>query len=299
MERASPVSMLESYEPAATRGQVPLPLPAPGWGASDAMLALDAARASLPRLPLEITLASVLSTVVMRAGVWAIKVYPPGTDADRLERLREALDGVGSIVDWAAAPVGTPYGVVTLMPWIDAAGEIDWPELGVLLRTFHDEARTLDVAPWAPLSRLPAQALELRPDDAAILLGARAELLTALDGVTSELGVGVLHGDVSLSNALRTTTGPRLIDPDWVARGPLEYDLASAARRRARGEIDRATYRRFCAAYGHDVRHWDGLALLDRIADLGALAFALWDSRRRGEDLDWCAPALAAWRTPL
>lgn len=299
MERASPVSMLESYEPAATRGQVPLPLPAPGWGTPDAMLALEAARSSLPPLPAEPALVSALSTVVMRAGAWAIKVYPPGTDAARLERLRTALSGVPSIVSWDTVPVSTAYGVVTLMPWVEATGEVDWPELGALLSTFHREVYDKQVPRWAPLSRLPAQALELRPDDAAVLLGARAELLTALDGVTSELGVGVLHGDVSLSNALRSTAGPRFIDPDWVARGPLEYDLAAAARRRARGEIDRATYRRFCAAYGHDVRGWDGLPLLDRIADLGALAFALWDSRRRGEDLDWCAPALAAWRTPL
>lgn len=299
MERASPVSMLESYEPAATRGQVPLPLPAPGWGVTEAMLALDAARASLPPLPGRVTLVSALSTVVMRAGAHAVKVYPPDTDAGRLERLRRALCGIGTIVNWDTAPVSTPYGVVTLMPWVGVEGEVDWPELGGLLRTFHDEAHTLDVPRWTPLSRLPAQALELRPEDAAVLLGARAELLTALDGVTSELGIGVLHGDVSLSNALRTALGPRLIDPDWVARGPLEYDLASAARRRRRGEIDRATYRRFCAGYGHDVRGWDGLPLLDRIADLGALAFALWDSRRREDDLDWCGPALIAWRTPL
>ncbi|MGN6251128.1 MAG: phosphotransferase enzyme family protein [Marmoricola sp.] len=294
------MSILVSPEPVSrTPGAVPLPLPAVGWGAVDGLAALEAARPRLPAVATDVQLVSAVSTVVLRAGADAVKVYPPGTDAVRIERLRTALAGVPSVIGWRAAPVETAYGVVTLMPWAVVDGAITWPALGALLRSFHDEAAGLDVPPWTPLSRLPGQVADLAPADAAVLLGARAELLAALDGIRSELGVGVLHGDVSLDNALWTTHGPRLIDPDWVARGPLEYDLASAARRFTRGEIDRTSYRGFCAAYGHDVRGWDGLPLLDRIADLGALAFRLWDCRRRGLSLDWCAEELRAWRTTV
>lgn len=278
---------------------VALPVPAADWGAHQALMALDLARPSLPPVPAEVQLVSALSTVVLRAGDHAVKVYPPGTDSGRLDRLRAALDGVPSVISWHAAPVDTAYGVVTLMPWASVEGSVDWPALGGLLRAFHDQTVGLDVPRWTPLSRLAGQVEGLPAQDAAVLLGARAELLAALDTVTSELGDGVLHGDVSLDNALYTADGPRLIDPDWVARGPREYDLASAARRYARGEIDRRAYRRFCTAYGHDVRGWAGLPVLDRIADLGALGFQVWDSRRRGVGLDWCADALRPWRIAI
>ena len=43
---------------------------------------------------------------------------------------------------------------------------------------------------------------------------------------------------------MRDGTGITLIDLDWVARAPREYDLSSAARRFRAGEIDRSTYRR-------------------------------------------------------
>lgn len=293
------MSILTSCEPAATPSLVPLPLPEPGWGVGEALLAVDLARPSLVALPADTEIVSRLSTVVLRAGAYAVKVYPPGSDAAHLDRLRAALTGVPSVLGWLAAPVETPYGVVTLMPWAVAHGRPDWRTLGGLLRSFHDQTTDLVVPRWTPLSRLPAQVTDLPAEQAAVLLRARAELLAALDGTTSELGMGVLHGDVSLDNALCTAEGPRLIDADWVAHGPREYDLASAARRRARGEIDRATYRRFCAAYGHDVRGWTGLPVLDRIAELGGVAFRLWDCRRRGADLGWCEHELREWRVAL
>lgn len=288
--------------PSPTSTRESLPLPVAGWGVRDALAALDLAR---PRLDLDLpepVVVSALTTVVLRCGDHAVKVYPPGTDAEHLARVRTALDGVSSVVLTTHAPVATAAGVVTVMPWIagaEAHAAVGWREVGTLLRRFHAETAGADLPAWAPLSRLPGQVAGLDPEHAAVLLGARAELLTALSSVTSVVGVGAVHGDVSPGNVVLTPDGPRLIDLDWVAAAPREHDLASAARRRAAGEISRSAYAGFCRAYGADVRGWDGLVVLDRIAELGAVEFRLWDHRHHGWPLDWLDAELPRWRTPL
>jgi hypothetical protein len=285
--------------PATPVRPIGLPLPVAGWGAREALLAVEEARLAMPDLPLRVTVVSALTTVVLRAGGHAVKVYPPGTDPEHLDRLTRALAGSATVHVGSRRAVTTSYGVVTLVPWLPAARPVSWPELGALLRAFHDEHAAADVPPWQPLSRLPSQVAGLRPEHAAVLLDARTALLDALAGVASQLGFGAIHGDVSPSNVMRTGTGPRLIDVDWVARAPREYDLAAAARRFRAGEIPRSAYVGFCAGYGYDVRSWPELPLLDRIADLDGVAFRLWDSRHHGGDLDWVAREVALWRTPL
>jgi len=277
----------------------PLPLPVAGWGVPEALAALEAARPELGAdLPAP-EVVSALTTVVLRCGAHAVKVYPPGTDPAHLETLRLRLAGATSALLPTQSPVVTGHGVVVVMPWLTVTGPASWTETGALLRAFHDETAGATLPPWTPLSRLPGQVASLPAEPAAVLLGARAELLAALASVDSELGLGPVHGDVSPSNALRTDAGPVLIDLDWGARAPRELDLAPAARRLAAGEIGRWEYLGFCAAYGHDVRGWVGLELLDRVADLGGVAFRLWDSRHHGRGLDWLEAELEHWRSPL
>lgn len=276
----------------------PLPLPAPGWGAAQALEALAEARLTLPHLP-EATLVSVLTTVVMRAGDLAVKVYPPGTDAGHLERIRTEVSGTRAAVTPCSPPVTTSVGVVAVAPWLTVGRPVGWRQLGGLLRRFHADTDLAELPPWQPLRRLPSQVAGLDPDLAEVFLDARRQLLTALECTTSVLGYGVIHGDVSPANAMYGPRGPVLIDLDFAAHGPREYDLASAARRCASGELDRFTYRQFCRAYGFDVRGWDGLTLLDRVAELGGVAFALWDSRQQGLDVEWAGQAAQRWRTPL
>lgn len=277
----------------------PLPLPEGRWGAGEALLAVAEARPHLPPLPAALRVVSALSTVVVEAGQYAVKVYPPGTDAAHLHRLATALgsSGTAHVPTWA--PVTTLHGVVTTSPWLPAAAPVSWAELGELLGAFHREHAAADVPEWAPLSRLHAQVTTLPPGPARVLVDARASLLTALADVRSELGHGVIHGDVSPLNVLRSGQGPRLIDLDWVARAPREYDLASAARRVRSGEISGGDYRAFCAGYGFDVLGWPGLRVLDRIAELGSVAFRIWDCRRQGLDIGWLPAELASWHTPL
>jgi len=279
---------------------VALPLPAPGWGVSDARAALEVARGLLPVQvgPADEVL-GLLTTVVLGAESHVVKVYPPGTDAAHLDRIHTALAGSRTATSARVPAVVTPHGVLTVASRLAGGPPVTWPEVGALLRAFHAEHADAAVATWSPLSRLESQVALLPEEDAQVLRSARDGLLSALAGVRSELGHGVIHGDVSPSNVMHDGTGAALIDLDWVAVAPREYDLASASRRFRAGELDRATYRDFCTAYGHDVLGWEGLPLLDRIADLAGVVFRIWDCRHHGRDLDWLPAELQLWGTPV
>ena len=276
-----------------------LPLPGDSWGTGDAVAALLTARDLIPlSLPAPVVVSS-LTTVVLRCGDFAVKVYPPGTDPTHLTRVSAALAGSTAAHLPVCAPVVTEQGIVTVTPWVATAGSVSWGELGSLLRSFHEQHAGADLPLWSPLSRLASQVASLPDEPAGVLLEARATLLTALGEVQSALGDAVVHGDVSPGNVLRGPRGPVLIDLDWVARAPREYDLSSASRRVAVGEVSPQCYAEFCASYGFDVRSWPGLPVLNRIADLGGVAFRIWECRRQGLTLDWMDAELRGWRTPL
>ena len=278
----------------------PLPLPASAWGVDDALQALREAWLTLPlrfRLARP-TVVAALTTVVLRTGRYAVKVYPPGTDPEHLDHIAGQLTGTVTAVLPLHPAVVTSHGIVVVSRWVRTTDVLDWPATGGLLARFHADHAKADLPPWAPLRRLPHQVADLPDEAAAVLLTARAALLDALDEVGSELGHGAIHGDVSPSNVLLTPGGPRLIDLDFVARGPREYDLTSAARRHAAGQMDDEAYLGFCRMYGHDVRGWGGLALLDRLADLAGVAFRLWDDRHHGRSLDWLDDEVDRWRVP-
>jgi Ser/Thr protein kinase RdoA (MazF antagonist) len=277
-----------------------LPLPEPGWGLEAALAAVEQARAHLPVVvgPVDEVL-GLLTTVVLGAGQHVLKVYPPGTDESHLDGIHTALAGSRTAACAVVPAVPTAYGVVTAARRVPSLRPVSWPEVGSVLRAFHEEHATAQVAQWAPLSRLESQVSALPAEQAEVLRSARDLLLVELSRTRSQLGPGVIHGDVSPSNVLQDSRAATLIDLDWVARGPREYDLTSASRRFRAGELDRRTYRDFCAAYGHDVLTWDGLELVDRIADLAGVVFRVWDCRHHGRDLDWLDAEVRLWRTPV
>lgn len=277
----------------------PLPLPLGTWGADEALLALDEARLALPFPVPAASVVSALTTVVLRAGDLAVKVYPSGTDPDHLARVATALAGSATALLPLVPPVVTSWGVVTVAPWLTTTGPVGWAGTGALLRAFHAEHADADVPLWQPLRRVLTVAPALPDAAARVLVDARAALLAEVAALRSPLGTGVVHGDVSPANVLATPSGPLLIDLDFAARAPLEYDLSSAARRTDAGEIDAATYLAFCRAYGADVRTWEGRAVLDAVAQLGGVAFRAWDDLRQGRALGWLDDVVARWRTPL
>ena len=281
-----------------------LPLPVPGWGIDAALAAVEQARLHLPVVvgPVDEVL-GLLTTVVLGAGQHVLKVYPPGTDVALLDGIHAALAVSRSATCAVVPAVSTPDGVVTAARRVSGTRSVTravtWAEVGSLLRAFHEEHATAEVAAWAPLSRLDSQVEALPAEQAGVLRAARDSLLDELSRTRSQLGPGIIHGDVSPSNVMHDGDTATLIDLDWVARGPREYDLTSASRRYRAGEMDRATYRDFCAAYGHDVLSWDGLELVDRIADLAGVVFRIWDCRHHGRDLDWLEAEVRLWRTPV
>jgi hypothetical protein len=296
---AAPAGHVAGPGAPATTEHDALPLPTGSWGVPEAREALAEAALVLPVPVRRARVVSALTTVVLRAGQHAVKVYPPGTDADHLARIAGALHGTGTALMPVCAPVVTSSGVVSVSPWLPSTRPVGWRDTGDLLRRFHDAHADADVPAWDPLRRVVALAADLPDDAATVLLDARAALLEALSGLHSPLGVGVVHGDVSPANVMRRLGGPVLIDLDFVARAPREYDLTSAARRFVAGEIDAATYHGFCTAYGADVLPWEGRVVLDRIALLGGVAFRIWDDTRRGVPLEWLDDAVREWRTPL
>ena len=248
-----------------------------------------------------------LSTVVLRHGARAVKVYPPSVDVDRLRRVVAAVPadtGHPVLPELGRPPlVVTPAGTVSTYRWLEPSAPVTWAEIGRLLAALHATAG-VDVATlprWTPLSRVPAQLAAYAaspghdPDVVAVLSAARERVLGQLGAMTSDLGWGLIHGDVSVENVLRDRGRPVFVDLDWVACGPREYDLVPAALRRERGEIDEETYLGFCAAYGHDVRRWGGLGLVEDVCELGALTFSLWASAAEGRDLSWAPQAARRW----
>ncbi|RKS69307.1 Ser/Thr protein kinase RdoA (MazF antagonist) [Motilibacter peucedani] len=249
----------------------------------------------------------VLSTVVFEvaggAGRLAVKVYPGDVDAARLQAVARVLPAAGEV--WAAqvaGPVVTASGTVTAYPWLEQSPPVGWGEIGALLRRWHDVPVDLAQLPrWTPLVRVPDQVAAYRAAPGAdaelaeLALRTRRILLARVAELRSGLGVGAVHGDLSPSNVMRRDGRPVLIDGDFVAAGPREYDLVSAALRRERGEIDEADYLEFCSAYGYDVRQWDGLGLVEEICSLGAVTFGMWCAAQRLEDTSWVASALARW----
>jgi hypothetical protein len=274
----------------------PLPLPPHGWGVATALVALADAAPALPHLadhpPI---LVRELSTVVFRCGVFAVKVAPPGTDVNHLSGVLAALRGSRTCLLPMAGPVVTRHGVVTVYDWRTEGPRPSWPAVAALLRRFHAEHADALIPAWRPLRRLPQQLAGLSEDLAGPLLAARDDALEALDSTPSMLGTGAVHGDVSPENALRCPDRLRLIDLDFVGRGPRELDLLGAVRRLRRGELDAGTYRRVCEAYGADVRDWAGLPTLDRVADLSGLGFRIWTTQRFGGDLEWLPGEVGRW----
>lgn len=149
-------------------------------------------------------------------------------------------------------------------------------DLGAILRHLH----SLDTAPPVPLRRYEplthlaavlARQTRLSADDHAWLDHRRLELLAQYAQLSSELGVGFIHGDAYPGNTL--WDGDRAILSDWdeVAVGPRELDLVNTHQgaRMGRTAAERDA---FTAAYGWDVTAWAGYPTLRAMRDVHTLA---------------------------
>lgn len=90
----------------------------------------------------------------------------------------------------------------------------------------------------------------------------------ARDPNYSALGLGLIHGDAHLGNCYMTESGPVLIDFDFAAWGPREWDLIPAILESRRFGSGPNVYYDFSEVYGADILSWPGLETMLLIREL-------------------------------
>ncbi|WP_420079239.1 aminoglycoside phosphotransferase family protein [Streptomyces sp. JL4002] len=140
-------------------------------------------------------------------------------------------------------------------------------DLAVLLRAVHAlpappfplPARDLlsGVERWL---RLAGDAVD--PADAAYLRARRDAYAGEVAALTAHLEPGTVHGDALPRNVHVGPDGPVLVDLETVSHDLREHDLVVMALARDRYGLPAEEYEAFAAAYGWDVREWEGCAVL-------------------------------------
>ncbi|MGW3243668.1 phosphotransferase enzyme family protein [Streptomyces sp. NPDC001070] len=100
------------------------------------------------------------------------------------------------------------------------------------------------------------------PADAAYLRERRDGFAAAAAALTPRLAPGPIHGDALPRNVHVGADGPVLVDLETFSGDLREHDLVVMALSRDRYGLDPAAYDAFTAAYGWDVREWEGCAVL-------------------------------------
>ncbi|MET9459192.1 aminoglycoside phosphotransferase family protein [Streptomyces canus] len=210
---------------------------------------------------------------VFAAGDLVVKV---GRDAELLDRARRELD----IAVWlaeaevpavrAAEPEarlveGHPVTLWHRMP--DAVRPAEPRDLAELLRVVHALPKpSFDLPPRELLGgverwlRLAGDAID--PADAAYLRERRDGFAAAAAAVTPHLEPGPIHGDALPRNVHVGPDGPVLVDLETFSSDLREHDLVVMALSRDRYGVPAEAYDAFTAAYGWDVREWEGCSVL-------------------------------------
>jgi phosphotransferase family enzyme len=174
-------------------------------------------------------------------------------------------------------------------------------ELGRSLRRLHGVLADFpgDLAPLSETRNWLERLLdELRPSP--VLKQHDIDWLRSeLDALTpavfeSSLPAQALHGDASMSNLLRTESGPLWIDLEDVCAGPVGWDTAGlVTSARARGQ-NAKFIEELLAAYGDP-----SVQDLDAFLEANALYEVVWqafEARRRPSAIKRAAASLAQWR---
>ncbi|MEW2249092.1 aminoglycoside phosphotransferase family protein [Streptomyces sp. NPDC006975] len=210
---------------------------------------------------------------VFAAGDLVVKV---GRDADLLDRARRELDiarwlaeaGVPAVRAAEPEPLkadGHPVTVWHRLP--DAVRPAEPRDLAALLRIVHAlPAPPVALPPRELLGgverwlRLAGDAID--PADAAYLRERRDGFASAAAALTPQLPPGPIHGDALPRNVHIGPDGPVLVDLETFSSDLREHDLVVMALSRDRYGLPADAYDAFTAAYGWDVREWEGCAVL-------------------------------------
>ncbi|MCH0561625.1 MULTISPECIES: phosphotransferase enzyme family protein [unclassified Streptomyces] len=210
---------------------------------------------------------------VFAAGDLVVKV---GRDAELLDRARRELDvalwlaGEGVPAVRAAAPkpllvAGHPVTVWHRLP--DPLRPAEPEDLAALLRRVHALPMPSFALPPRELLggvgrwlRLAGEAID--PADAAYLRRRRDGFAEAAAALTPRLPPGPIHGDALPRNVHIGPDGPVLVDLETFSADLREHDLVVMALSRDRYGLPASAYDSFTAAYGWDVREWEGCPVL-------------------------------------
>ncbi|MFJ4205182.1 phosphotransferase enzyme family protein [Streptomyces sviceus] len=210
---------------------------------------------------------------VFAAGDLVVKV---GRDAELLDRARRELDIAGWLAEAGVPAVraaepearsveGHPVTLWHRLP--DAVRPAEARDLAELLRVVHAlPAPPFELPPRELLGgverwlRLAGDAVD--PADAAYLRERRDGFAAAAAAVTPRLEPGPIHGDALPRNVHVGPDGPVLVDLETFSSDLREHDLVVMALSRDRYGVPAAAYDAFTAAYGWDVREWEGCSVL-------------------------------------
>jgi aminoglycoside phosphotransferase len=178
-------------------------------------------------------------------------------------------------------PVSSDGCVITFWRYLPQDGPEPVPaDLGRLLRRLH-ALRPPPVAlpayqPLVSARRAIASSRAIDEDGRAWLAEWCGQLLNAYGQLSFQLPAGMIHGDAYRGNLL--CDGDRVVLADWdaVSTGPREVDLIPTlqATRFGLPEDQRDA---FVAAYGQDIRSWDGYPVLRDVRELSTLTALLRD----------------------
>jgi Phosphotransferase enzyme family len=179
-------------------------------------------------------------------------------------------------------PVAGHGCVVTFWRYLPQDGpEPGTADLGRLLRMLHElEPPPIALPAYEPLSSV-RQMIE---SSRAISEGVRSwlrercrELLEEYGQLSFQLPAGMIHGDAYRGNLLRGDRRVVLADWDAVSVGQREVDLIPTLQA-GRFGLPEDQRDAFIAAYGQDIRCWDGLPVLRDIREVSTLSALLRDS---------------------
>ncbi|MEW2402952.1 aminoglycoside phosphotransferase family protein [Streptomyces sp. NPDC046862] len=210
---------------------------------------------------------------VFATGDLVVKV---GRDAELLDRARRELDvalwlaeaGVPAVRAAEPEPLSVEGHPVTLWQRLpDAVRPAEPRDLAELLRLVH-------ALPGAPFAlprrellggverwlRLAGDAID--PADADYLRARRDGFAASAAALAPHLPSGPIHGDALPRNVHVGPDGPVLVDLETFSADLREHDLVVMALSRDRYGLGAEAYDSFTAAYGWDVREWEGCSVL-------------------------------------
>ncbi|GLX47679.1 aminoglycoside phosphotransferase [Streptomyces hygroscopicus subsp. hygroscopicus] len=219
------------------------------------------------------TLLALGENAVFAAGDLVVKV---GRDAELLDRARREVRVAGWLAEAgvpavrAAEPEPRLVGGHPVTVWHRLPGAVRPAEprdLAELLRLVH-------ALPDAPFALPPRELLggverwlrladgAIDPEDAAYLRERRDGFAAAAAALTPRLTPGPVHGDALPRNVHIGPEGPVLVDLETFSADLREHDLVVMVLSRDRYGLPAASYDAFTAAYGWDVREWEGCSVL-------------------------------------